>query len=111
MLKTLILALLATSLSVNSAENIKEEEGRLRRLQSFLQNGFSLDEIVGDDGQLKSGVYKIAANTPIIISQLKSEMTRRLLSFRSKEAGLEGLRQNNRVDPEVGLNAEGIVRR
>ena len=93
MLKTLILALLATSLSVNSAENIEEEERRLRRLESFLQNGFSLDEIVGDEGQLKS------------------EMTRRLASFRSKEAGLEGLRQNNRVDPEVELNAEGIVRR
>ena len=93
MLKTLILALLATSLSVNSAENIEEEERRLRRLESFLQNGFSLDDIVGDEGQLKS------------------EMMRRLLSFRSKEAGLEGLGQKDRVDPEVGLDAEGIVKR
>ena len=87
----LALAFLAsTSLSVQSADN---EEAQIDRLRNFLQSGFSLEDIIGDD------------------SQLRSEISRRLSVFMGKARGFDGHRLRDGVDPEVKLNAEGIVRR
>ena len=86
----LVLAFIAASWSVNSAADEDAHVGRLRR---FLSSGFSLSNLSVDD------------------RRSKLQMVRQLLNLRTEEGKMEGVGAETQVDPEIGLNAEGIVKR
>ena len=90
----LVLAFIAASWSVNSAaDEDADEDAHVGRLRRFLSSGFSLENLSVDD------------------RRSKLQMVRQLLNLRSEEGKMEGVGAETQVDPEIGLNAEGIVKR
>lgn len=84
----LIFAFLATCSSVLCR---RSDDDSIDRLRGFIKNGFSLDDLIGDNA-----------------NQLQSEMARRLSGLVKERKRVD---LQHAVDPEVDLDADGIVKR